>query len=138
VKDFHARCDGSAGTLTVILDLDGNVFGGFTPVEWSERLAYRKKRSWLFMLKNPHNIPGQRFDQTSGHYPRLIAIRWNPYAGPDFGDIYISDGCNEKADSGTYNFGTVYLNNIGMDGMTFFTGSARFTVKEIEVFKICD
>jgi hypothetical protein len=32
--DFHSRCDGHANTLTLILDTDGNIFGGFTPVEW--------------------------------------------------------------------------------------------------------
>jgi hypothetical protein len=31
--DFHSRCDGHPNTLTVILDTDGNIFGGFTPVE---------------------------------------------------------------------------------------------------------
>jgi hypothetical protein len=34
VGDFHKRCDGHANTLIVILDTDGNIFGGFTPVEW--------------------------------------------------------------------------------------------------------
>jgi outer membrane murein-binding lipoprotein Lpp len=32
-KEFHRRCDGRTNTLTLILDTDGNVFGGFTPVE---------------------------------------------------------------------------------------------------------
>jgi hypothetical protein len=36
-SDFHRRCDGHANTLTVILDTNGNVFGGFTPVEWESR-----------------------------------------------------------------------------------------------------
>jgi hypothetical protein len=31
---FHRCCDGHANTLTLIADTDGNVFGGFTPVEW--------------------------------------------------------------------------------------------------------
>jgi hypothetical protein len=30
--DFHNRGDGHPNTLTVILDTDGNIFGGFTPV----------------------------------------------------------------------------------------------------------
>jgi hypothetical protein len=33
-KVFHRRCDGHANTLTVILDAEGNIFGGFTAVEW--------------------------------------------------------------------------------------------------------
>jgi hypothetical protein len=32
--EFHRRCDGHADILTVILDTKGNIFGGFTPVEW--------------------------------------------------------------------------------------------------------
>jgi hypothetical protein len=33
-RDFHKRCDGQANTLTLIEDTAGNIFGGFTPVEW--------------------------------------------------------------------------------------------------------
>jgi hypothetical protein len=33
-SEFHRRCDGHANTLIVILDTDGNIFGGFTPAEW--------------------------------------------------------------------------------------------------------
>jgi hypothetical protein len=36
-KEFHRRCDGRANTLTLIVDTDGNVFGGFTSVEWESR-----------------------------------------------------------------------------------------------------
>jgi hypothetical protein len=32
-KEFHRPCDGHANTLTVILDTEGNIFGGFTPVK---------------------------------------------------------------------------------------------------------
>jgi hypothetical protein len=34
---FHHRCDGHAPTLTLIQDTKGNIFGGFTPVEWESR-----------------------------------------------------------------------------------------------------
>jgi hypothetical protein len=37
-RDFHERCDGRANTLTLILDSGGNVFGGFTPLEWESRV----------------------------------------------------------------------------------------------------
>jgi hypothetical protein len=32
-REFHRCCDGHTDTLTVILDQQGNVFGGFTPLE---------------------------------------------------------------------------------------------------------
>jgi hypothetical protein len=35
--DFHSRCDGHPPTLTLIQDTKGNIFGGFTPVEWVSR-----------------------------------------------------------------------------------------------------
>jgi hypothetical protein len=33
VAEFHRGYDGHANTLTLILDTDGNIFSGFTPVE---------------------------------------------------------------------------------------------------------
>jgi hypothetical protein len=71
--DFHSRCDGHPNTLTVILDTNGNIFGGFTPVEWESRKPksqYDSRNcqksdpsltSFLFTLKNPHNVPARRF-----------------------------------------------------------------------------
>jgi hypothetical protein len=60
--DFHSRCDGHPKTLTVILDTDGNIFGGFTPVEWdfaSNEKADPSLKSFVFILKYPHNFPVQ-------------------------------------------------------------------------------
>jgi hypothetical protein len=54
------------------LDTEGSIFGGFTPVEWEWEWelewnsnscwkADDNLRSFLFTLKNPHNIPVRRF-----------------------------------------------------------------------------
>jgi archaellum component FlaC len=72
--DFHRRCDRHPNTLTVILDTNGNIFGGFTPVEWEARNWNEKYenenncwkadpnlKSFLFTLKNPHNVPARKF-----------------------------------------------------------------------------
>jgi hypothetical protein len=60
-KDFSGRCDSRANTLTLVLDTGGNVFGGFTPLEW-ESLGGKCKckcedslKSFIFTLKNSHN-----------------------------------------------------------------------------------
>jgi hypothetical protein len=42
VEDFHGRCDGHANTLMLVLDTCGNVFGGFTPLEWESRKWHRE------------------------------------------------------------------------------------------------
>jgi hypothetical protein len=66
VNDFHSHCDGHRNTLTVIVDKDGNIFGGFTPVEWesSEKSKYKADpslKSFLFVSKNPNKVQAGRF-----------------------------------------------------------------------------
>jgi hypothetical protein len=66
-RDFHSRCNGHPNTLTVILDTNGNIFGGFTPVQWESRTKeqYEKAdpslKTFLFTLTNPHNVPARKF-----------------------------------------------------------------------------
>jgi hypothetical protein len=147
VLDFHSRCDGHANTLTVILDTDGNVFGGFTPVEWESRewngkygresncpKADHSLKSFLFTLKNPHKFPAQTFALKAVW--RKAAIGCNSDRGPHFNDITVRENCNANTDSFTCGFGRCYTNDTGLDGETFFTGSRTFQVKEIEVFEI--
>jgi hypothetical protein len=145
---FHGRCDGHANTLTVILDTDGNVFGGFTPVEWESRewngkhgrednclKADDSLKSFLFTLKNPHNIPARRFALKAEE--KWAAIVCDSESGPFFWDIGVSDNCNANSLSHTF-LGLVYTNDTGLDGNAVFTGSEHFQVKEIEVFEITE
>jgi hypothetical protein len=148
-KEFHHRCDGHPNTLTVILDTDGNIFGGFTPVEWeSSRKGKRKKdpeepfdkadrslESFILTLKNPHNFPPRRF--TLKEEKKEEAIHCDSNCGPHFGDIMITDNCNANADSSTSNFGKSYTNDTTLAyEKSFFTGCSKFKVKEIEVFEV--
>jgi hypothetical protein len=114
----------------VILDTDGNIFGGFTPVEW-DSYSYGKAdpslKSFLFTLKNPHNFPARRFALKTEK--KNEAIYCHPNYGPEFNDITVSD---------TFYFGDHYINDTVLDGRTFFTGSSHFRVKEIEVFEITE
>jgi hypothetical protein len=137
VRDFHSRCDGHANTLTVILDTDGNIFGGFTPVDWdsdSGDKADPSLKSFLFTLNNPHNFPARRFALKSDE--KHGAIRCGPEYGPHFGDIGVFDNCNTTASGDTQSFGCRYTNDTGLDGKTLFTNGLAFQVKEIEVFEI--
>jgi hypothetical protein len=134
---FHSRCDGHANTLTVILDTDGNVFGGFTPVEWDlcgNFKADASLKSFLFTLKNPHNVPARRFAlKAEKQYMAIICFTDD---GPQFGyDICVSNDCNANAGSHTF-LGYSYTNDTGMDQKTFFTGAQNFRVQEIEMFEI--
>jgi hypothetical protein len=145
-KDFHSRCDGHANTLTLILDTKGDIFGGFTPIEWESRVwngnfryedncqkADPSQKSFLFTLENPHNFPAQRFALKAAGKGDALRCRFD--RGPSFNDLWICNKCNAYGDSGT-NLGRRYTNNTGLDGEKVFTGSKCFKVKEIEVFEI--
>jgi hypothetical protein len=137
------------------LDTDGNIFGGFTPVEWESRVFNGKRglesncwksdesmKSFIFTLKNPHNIPPRRFPLKAEF--KDIAINCHSRWGPRFHDISVYDQCNIEMSfrSSTHFFGGAYINDTGLGGdcehNTFLTGSEYFLVKEIEVFEITD
>jgi hypothetical protein len=148
--EFHRRCGGHPNTLTVILDTAGNIFGGFTPVEWESPRKEMFKgdtslTSFLFTLNNPHNFPARRFVLKAEKKDEAICCDsdW----GPHFHDIGVFDNCNTNSHSRTYTccantksftqfFGDNYTNDTGLNRKTFFTGSEYFRVKEIEVFEI--
>jgi hypothetical protein len=148
--EFHRRCDGRANTLTLILDTKGNIFGGFTPVEWEssapgDRYGHTKGddslRSFLFTLRNPHGVPPRRFalkkdkkwDAIYCCSARCAAFGWG-------GDIYVDDNCNASIYNytriGTRWNDSTYANDTAFE--TFFTGAEAFTVKEIEIFEIAN
>jgi hypothetical protein len=135
--DFYSRCNEHPNTLTVILDTKENIFGGFTPAKWDYSEPAKPDtslQSFIFTLKNPHNIAARRFPLKAEKMDKAIFCRhdW----GPHFGDIYVSGHANAHSHSFTYSFGRCYINNTGLDGRTFFTGSPNFQLKEIEVFEI--
>jgi hypothetical protein len=132
------------------LDTEGNIFGGFTPVEWESRVwngkygnennctkAGDSQKSFLFTLKNSHNIPARTFALKAER--RLDRIYCDSRYGPSFpGGLIILDDCNANIKSFTLCLGDCYTNNTGIDGTIFFTGSNHFRVTEIEVFEITD
>jgi hypothetical protein len=145
---FHARCDGHKNTLTVILDQYGNIFGGFSAPAWESRRwnfrmgdgnncskADESKTSFLFTLKNPHNIPPRKFPLRPDM--SRCAIQCNELYGPTFQDICVMSGANIHAGSNT-GLGLVYVNDTGLDGGLVFNGSSSFNVAEIEVFEVTD
>jgi hypothetical protein len=137
-EEFHRRCDGHANTLTVIVDTKGNIFGGFTPVEWESNSCGKaddSQKSFLFTLKNPHNIPARRFALKAEMKHR--AIECDSEWGPWFCGMRVSDNCNANTESYT-SLGIAYTNDTGLHDNRVFTGSESFRVKEIEVFEITD
>jgi hypothetical protein len=145
-REFHRLCNGHANTLTLILDTDENVFGGFTPVKWESPIPYGhckgddSLRSFLFTLRNPHGVPPRRF--VLREEKKKKAIWCKSERCPGFGngcDICVYDNCNANKANYTH-IGTLwdcdstYMNDTNFREL--LTGAERFTVKEIEVFEI--
>jgi hypothetical protein len=131
----------------VVLDTEGNIFGGFTPLKWESRgwngktvkedslkKADNSQKSFLFTLKNPHNIPERRFALKAEE--KHQAIWCQSGCGPCFGGLFVSDNCNANTKSFTSLGTNAYTNDTGLDEGIVFTGSRNFQVKEIEVFEI--
>jgi hypothetical protein len=91
------------------------------------------QKSFLFTLKNPHNIPARRFALKAEK--KQYAINCNSGWGACFNAIWVSDNCNANTRSWTV-LDRSYTNDTGLRGQIVFTGSEEFQVKEIEVFEI--
>jgi hypothetical protein len=137
--NFHNKCDSQTNTLTIIFTTDGFIFGGFTPVAWDSSNSYKPdntRKSFVFSVKNPHNIEFKSFVVQSSSY----AIYCNGGHGPTFGngyDIYVATNCNANNSSST-RLGCAYPNVTDIGERQIFTGQQNFMVKEIEVFTIRD
>jgi hypothetical protein len=153
-REFHRRCDGRPNTLTMILDTAGNIFGGFTPLEWEsgaeEPKADPDGGSFLFTLKNMYKVPPTAFPLKAEKRNRAIFCAAEK--GPCFGDMSVMDNCNRVPSWACY-LGENYANVTGVGGglptadeshydhaqlsigNRLLSGGPSFLVKEIEVFE---
>jgi hypothetical protein len=93
----------------MILDTKWNIFGGFTPLKWESRVwnwkhgndnndlkADYNLKSFLFTLKNPHNISARRFALKSDMKQQEILC--SSKRGQSFGyfleDVCVFDDCS--------------------------------------------
>jgi hypothetical protein len=137
--DFHRTCDGHGHTVSLISSQNGFIFGGYTALVWNSSTQWtsdRKRKSFLFTIKNPHGLPPRTFPL--GRDGRANAIYNQSTYGPLFGsghDLCIHNQCNAFNSSST-NLGYSYTNDSGIPGNSVLTGAANFVVEEIEVFEI--
>jgi hypothetical protein len=144
---FHRLCDGHANTLTIILDNNGNIFGGFAAVPWQRNqkltpnIPDPSNRGFLFTLQNPVGIPPMLFPLK----PDLkdYALYYDSNAGPCFGgvgtdkpcDIHVLPEMIYQSNFGNYYRG--YQNSGSKLSPEFFPAEMdQCSLTEIEVFEI--
>jgi hypothetical protein len=132
--------------MTLVETTKGFIFGGYIPCEWDSSDNWKVDetlKSFLFTLKNPHNIPARKFPLKPEQKDLSIccytsaALIWIGNSGA----IGIYPECNSNSNSTTRGFDNLtssYVNDTGIDGQKFFTGELNFTVKELEIFELID
>jgi hypothetical protein len=62
-RDFHSCCDGHTKILTLIEDINENIFGGFTPLECESsrcsRIKFKANKSLEIFLFTLHHGPAK-------------------------------------------------------------------------------
>jgi hypothetical protein len=133
---FHNQCNGHPNTITLVSSTNDCILGGYTPVAWNSRQNYAPDpslTSFLFTIKNPHNLPAQIFKKKG----QKCAIYDDSSYGPTFGNHALQIHDPREGPGYTYShFEYGYTNETGIAHDQVLTGSLYFTVKEVEVFEV--
>ena len=131
-KQFHAKCDGFARTLTVIKTIDGFIFGGYTEQAWHSNNSYvADENSFLFSLVNSQLTP----IKLRCVMPECALYSHEKY-GPTFGrgyDIHVADNSNSNCNS----FSTLisFTNPKHEGSSTLLGGTEYFMISDFEIFQ---
>jgi hypothetical protein len=132
---FHSRCDAQGPTVTLIRDTDGNVFGGYTSVNWSSPAGcwvyFADPTAFLFTIVNPHGDPPALFPGKTGD-----SIICSATIGPCFAGLHVMFGAFGQ--DGHSNIGGYYVNSTRHSGHAVLTGAPYFTPAEVEVWGSAD
>ena len=60
VTDFHQKCDNKGPTITIVKDVRGYVFGGYTSINWKSEGGYASdSKAFLFSVNKKLKFPVQ-------------------------------------------------------------------------------
>ena len=123
---FHRKCDKAKRTLILIMDSNGNRFGGFTTKDWDGNCIQKKDdKAFIFSLDK---------NKIYGILPDQVAIGCYPAFGPIFFgcQIRVYDNFFSKGGS-TYLKG---LNYATEEDYELTNGNQAFGIKELEVYDV--
>jgi len=127
-KDFHDKCDNKGITITIIETTKGNVFGGYTELEWDSN-SYNKtdKSTFIFSFNNK-----EKYTAKNNNNSIFCGSCFGPYFGYTGNpEIYFYNDLNEGGACNTSNKYTFLP-----EGKTITNEEKTWNIKEIEVYKI--
>jgi hypothetical protein len=123
---FHRKCDKARRSLVLIMDTNGNRFGGFTLRDWGGNCIQKKdEKAFIFSLDK---------NKIYGVLPDQVAIGCYPNFGPIFFgcQIRVYDNFFTKGGS-TYLKG---LNYATEEDYELTNGNQAYGIKELEVYEV--
>ena len=130
---FHKKCNNMGKTICLIKTDINNIFGGYTPIEWTGKGGPKlNDKCFVFLIKSTKNYKPEIFDFDA------VQSKQSIYDGSAymcaFGggcDIMIYSGCNKHSRSYTQQY------SYKMPTKNYLNGGQRnFSVKEIEVYSV--
>ena len=123
---FHKKCDKAKSSLVLIMDNDGNRFGGFTMRSWSGKNIQKKdEKAFVFSVDKNKIFP---------ILPDEVAIGCYPTFGPIF------FGCQIRVYDNFFNKGgSTYLKGLNYateEDYELTNGKQAYGIKELEVYEI--
>jgi hypothetical protein len=138
------KVDGHSHTVTIVATTKGFIFGGYMACEWDSDGCWKRdesKTSFLFTLRNPHNLSPRIFSLNDVRYSMLCNQSYAMVWFGNGGFIGIYEDCNVNCNSHNKAFNIsppTYVNDTGLPGSTLFTGEQNYTVKELEIFELSE
>ena len=123
---FHQKCDKAKHTLTLIMDNDGNRFGGFTMRSWTGTNIQKKdEKAFIFSVDKNKIYPVLPDEVAIGCYP-------------NFGPIFF--GCQIRVyDNFFKKGGSTYLKGLNFatdEDYELTNGKQMYGIKELEVYEV--
>ena len=137
-SDFHSHCDNKPNTLIIVKSENGNIFGGFSSVQWKPTTLWQEDKSaFIFSIVNNENRP-LLFIDSKNKYSIFSSMLNGPiFCIADKICICIYNSSNTNTNSYANLIAThpefVHCNE---KARTFLTGAFNFQVQEIEVFQM--
>ncbi|CDW86077.1 UNKNOWN [Stylonychia lemnae] len=129
-QKFHELCNDKGPTICFIMNWTGNVFGGFTSIDWKSEGGYKPdKEAFLFSLTD-QELLFQRDNEVNA-VNHGSNFSWSQGSGKD---LHICDNCNNQSQSISQSFS--YFNKIQGQYSTYLTGNTHFKVLDIEVYAV--
>ncbi len=131
---FHSKCDGIAGTLTIIKAFNSNIFGGYTAANWSGIAEHKlDTTAFIFSLVNKYNVSVKM---------NIIKGKHAIYANPLYGFVFAGGWdlyCDKNQCYSTLGYSYQLPNFLSLgsnEANSFLAGKSTFKPVEIEVYWI--